>query len=186
MSPARRAMTGWLRAMVLAGVALLLGSHGAGAAEPNEAAPAAPAYAARVLGRDASVSLSSLRGKAVLLNAWATWCVPCLQELGGFESAYQRLRTQGLVVVAVSIDEGESDERVRQYVKGLKLHFPVWRDPANQIGRAFGIRGVPESFLIDREGRIAHHWRGPVDLAGDEANRILEGALKGAASTPPT
>jgi cytochrome c-type biogenesis protein len=136
-----------------------LGGAGAGAAEPG---PMAPEYTARVLGSEERASLSTLRGDVVLLNTWATWCEPCKEEMPAFEALYEEYRDRGLVVVAVSIDEGQSDGKVSRYVESLGVTFPIWRDPANRFAKDFRVLGVPETLLIDRDGRIRHHWRGQV------------------------
>jgi cytochrome c-type biogenesis protein len=167
------------RAPVIAAV-LFLGLRHALAMTPADTrvGEEAPPYEARALGADTRASLESLRGKVILLNTWATWCGPCLKELPAFRKVHDLHRAAGLVVVAVNIDEGTSDERVRQYARGLKLPFPIWRDPNNRISRVFAVHGVPETFLIDRGGKIVHHWSGPMDPASPENARLISSALK--------
>lgn len=134
----------------------------------------APEYTARVLGTKDEVTLASLRGQVVLLNTWATWCVPCRQEMPEFEAFYQRYRAKGVTVVGVSIDEGQSDAAVQKFVKALGVSFPIWRDPQNRFAKRFKVLGVPETLLIDREGLIAHHWRGAIDPGAPEQLKIIE------------
>jgi cytochrome c-type biogenesis protein len=171
----------WLRS---AAGSLVLLSLAAQATEPTRAAAGevAPDYEARVLGQDSRASLQSLRGKVVLLNTWATWCAPCLQELPAFERARARNRAAGLVVVSVNIDEGSSDDRVQQYVRALKLRFAVWRDPGNRFSSTFDVRGVPETLLIDRTGRIVERWSGPVDPTSSRISHLLVETLSAQAS----
>lgn len=140
--------------------------------------PSAPDYAARPLGEIGEVALVSLKGQVVLLNTWATWCPPCREEMPGFETLYQRYRDQGLQVVGVNIDEGQADEKVQRYVEGSGISFPIWRDPLNRFAKRFRVLGVPETFLISREGVIVHHWRGPMDPNAPENLVAIEQALK--------
>jgi cytochrome c biogenesis protein CcmG/thiol:disulfide interchange protein DsbE len=108
------------------------------------------------------VALSDLRGQVVLLNIWATWCPPCLEEMPSMQRLHERLGSEGLRVVAVSVDAapGETDAGgrpggdVRAFVERLGLTFQVWRDPSGKIQRVYRTTGVPESFVIDRDGTI--------------------------------
>lgn len=123
----------------------------------------APDYVARLLGREDKISLGSLRGQVVLLNTWATWCVPCRQEMPAFEALYHQYRGQGMQVVGVNIDEGEADGDVERYVASLGISFPIWRDPVNCFAKRFRVLGVPQTFVISREGMIVRQWRGQMD-----------------------
>ncbi|MGH8610415.1 MAG: redoxin domain-containing protein [Gammaproteobacteria bacterium] len=137
----------------------------------------APEYGARALGGSAKVSLASLRGQVVLLNTWATWCSPCRQEMPAFETLYRRYRARGLTVVGVNIDEGQADEPVQRYVEGIGVSFPIWRDPQNRIAKRFRVLGVPETFLLNREGMILRHWRGRMDPNVPEDLKSIQDAL---------
>jgi cytochrome c biogenesis protein CcmG/thiol:disulfide interchange protein DsbE len=107
-----------------------------------------------------AVRLSALRGKVVVLNLWTTWCPPCREEMPSMERLYQKLGPKGLVLLAVSQDDG-GQAVVEPFVKGLGLTFPVLVDPQHQVGSAYGVWGYPETFIIDREGRIAERVIGP-------------------------
>lgn len=107
-----------------------------------------------------AVRLSALRGKVVVLNLWTTWCPPCREEMPSMERLYQKLGPQGLVLLAVSQDDG-GQAVVEPFVKGMGLTFPVLVDPEHQVGSAYGVWGYPETFIIDREGRIAERVIGP-------------------------
>lgn len=169
------------------GVIAALLAIASAAGPPGEEAAAAPGdsisgYTARLLSSEERVALASFRGRVVLVNAWATWCAPCLQELPAFEAAHRRHRAAGLVVVGVNVDEGRADDTVQQFVDGMHLGFSIWRDPTNQFAKRFQVRGVPETLLLDREGRIARRWRGPMDPT-DAANRdFIESLLKAEAA----
>lgn len=126
--------------------------------------------------------LSSLRGQVVLLNVWATWCGPCQQEMPSMERLYRRLRPRGLRIVAVSIDaapgkvdpDGRAGGDVVGFAREFGLTFDIWQDPGGAVGRDYRTTGVPESFLVDRNGRIvkkvigATEWDDPatVELIG--------------------
>jgi peroxiredoxin len=107
-----------------------------------------------------AVRLSALRGKVVLVSLWTTWCPPCREEMPSMERLYQKLGPQGLVLLAVSQDDG-GRAVVEPFVKGLGITFPVLIDPEHQVGSAYGVWGYPETFIIDREGRIAERVIGP-------------------------
>ena len=90
-------------------------------------------------------------GKVVLLNFWATWCPPCRREMPDMEKLYQRLSQKGLVVLAVS---DEKRETVEDFLKKQNYTFPVLLDPDRKVNSAFGIEGIPNSFLFDRQGKL--------------------------------
>jgi peroxiredoxin len=95
--------------------------------------------------------LESLRGKIVLLNFWATWCPPCRREMPDMEKLYQRFSSKGLVVLAVS---DEKRQTVEDFLKKQNYTFPVLLDDGRTLNTAFGIEGIPNSFLFNREGKL--------------------------------
>jgi len=99
-----------------------------------------------------SVRLSSLKGKVVLVNFWATWCGPCVQEMPILEDLYRKYRDHGLEILAISVDEEEAQYKVGKFVKEHGLTFPVLYD--NGIGRLYQVGGYPTSLLIDRDGMV--------------------------------
>jgi cytochrome c-type biogenesis protein len=135
-----------------------------------------PAYAASTLTGD-SLSLPQLRGEVVLLNVWATWCIPCRKELPELEALHKQYEGQGLRVLAVSVDEGGSDADVRDFAKEFGLTFTILRDPNERVFTAFSVIGVPASFLIDREGKLAWKKAGPFTIKDAELQRALQNAL---------
>lgn len=98
-------------------------------------------------------TLSEFRGKLVLVNLWATWCVPCVQEMPSLERAQTRLGADGLEIVAVSEDRGGAQVvtpfREKLGLKALRTYL----DPKGELGRAFAIRGLPTSILLGRDGK---------------------------------
>ncbi len=126
-----------------------------------DAGSMAPAYSARTLD-GAELSLSAFQGKVVLLNVWATWCQPCVQEMPALERVYRDFKSQGLEVVAVSVDAslggldsmGNPGGDIRAFTYGLGLTFTVLHDPKGKIKPLFGLIGLPTTVVIDRSGRI--------------------------------
>ena len=99
------------------------------------------------------VRLADFRGKVVLLNFWATWCVPCRTEMPAIEALFQRHREQGLEVVGVNLDK-LSPAGVEAFLKEVKVTFRVVLDPSWSTTHAYGVVGLPTTYLIDRKGRV--------------------------------
>jgi thiol-disulfide isomerase/thioredoxin len=125
-----------------------------------------PRYAVTALDGTA-LSTDVLRGKVVLVNFWATWCLPCRVEMPLLERMAERHRDAGLVVVGLSVDRGP-EESVREFVRDRAITYPV-AVVGPDVERAFGgVRGYPTSILIDRGGAIRHVVIGPLAAASLE------------------
>jgi peroxiredoxin len=109
-----------------------------------------------------TVRLSGLRGKVVVLNLWATWCPPCVEEMPSMERLYGALRDADFALLAVSQDE-DGKRVVAPFVERTRLSFPVLLDPERQVGDRYGVSGYPETFVIDRNGLVVEHVIGPRD-----------------------
>lgn len=116
----------------------------------------APALEATTLDGD-TVSLAQLRGQVVLVNVWATWCVPCRKEAPELQALHEAHRGDGLRVVGVSVDNRGAEDQIRRFVEEYGMTYDIWWDPDGTAIEAFGAVGVPLTVLIDREGRIT--WR---------------------------
>lgn len=138
-----------------------------------------PDYTADRLDDDGELSLAALRGKVVVLNVWATWCVPCREEMPYLEELNRRYGSQGLQIVGVSIDGGGADGRVRDFADDLGVTFTILRDPDNTFQRTFRTTGVPESLLIGRDGEVLFRWKGPLQANDADDIALIEGALAG-------
>jgi peroxiredoxin len=123
-----------------------------------------------------AVRLSAYRGRVVLVNLWATWCPPCRDEMPSMEQLYQKLKDRGFVLLAVSQDDGGA-AIVKPFVEQMKVTFPVLVDPQGEVGRKYGVWGFPESFLVDREGRIVDRVIGPRDWASNTQVARIEALL---------
>jgi len=125
------------------------------------------------------MDLAAQRGKVVVLNFWATWCPPCVAEMPSLERLHRALAPEGLAVVTVSTDEDEAE--LRRFVSALALTLPVLRDPGGRVAAGeYRTTGYPETFVLDREGRVLRHvvgpaeWDSPETLA--EMRRLLAAA----------
>ena len=107
------------------------------------------------------VKLSSLRGKVVLLDFWATWCGPCRIEMPNIQKLHRELKTRGLVVLG--INQGEDAARVRPFLKKYAYDFRILLDRRQTVGRLYQVRGIPTMFIIDRTGTIRSHFVGVRD-----------------------
>ena len=104
------------------------------------------------------VRMDDLRGKVVLLNLWATWCPPCVEEMPTLEALSKKMTGRDFVLLAISEDEHSED--VAPWIEQRGLTFPVLLDARGQVGADLGITGYPETFIVDRTGRIVHHHIG--------------------------
>jgi len=156
----------------------------------------APDFAAVNLATGDSVSLKKeYANQVTLVNIWATWCIPCRTEMPAMERLYQVYGPKGFRIAAVSIDEGGIED-VRAFVKEYALTFDVLHDATGEIQREYQTTGVPESFLLDKDGIIVkrvftHEWDTPVNkrliaelmgLPADSATAA--GTVQARASTP--
>ncbi|GAB4282886.1 MAG: TlpA disulfide reductase family protein [Deferrisomatales bacterium] len=107
------------------------------------------------------VQLSDLRGKVVFVNLWATWCPPCRKEMPSMVELYRRFRGRGLEILAVSQDRDV--EALRAFVGRFRLPFPVLLDTDKRVYGLYRATGVPETHLIDKEGRLQASVIGPFD-----------------------
>ncbi len=100
------------------------------------------------------VTLKSFRGKVVLVNFWATWCVPCVAEMPALERLYKSLKDKGVVVLAINTDASENKEAVRKFVADKGLSFPVLMDPELEVAGKYGVSGFPETMLVGKDGLL--------------------------------
>ena len=129
---------------------VLLGLYGMASRLPLVGGPAPEITLQDLQGQE--IRLSDLRGKVVLLNFWATWCKPCKDEMPAMQASYDKLRGQGLVVLAVN--ELEDTEKVIEHVRKHGHTFPVVMDHDNHVANRYGVLGLPASFLVDRQGIV--------------------------------
>jgi cytochrome c biogenesis protein CcmG/thiol:disulfide interchange protein DsbE len=135
----------------------------------------APAFDLRTLDGSSTLRLASLRGQIVVLNFWASWCAPCRIEHRDLEAAWLRFRSEGVVVVGVSYQD-EPDSGLA-FARDLGGDWPLVDDPRSTTALAFGVTGVPETFVIDASGRVVAKFVGRVhyDQLSTEIVRLLGG-----------
>ena len=137
----------------------------------------APEFHAVDLATRDSVSLADYRGSVTLVNIWATWCLPCRDEMPSMQKLYDSLGTRGFRIAAISIDEG-SPEDVTAFAQKLGLTFDILHDRSGSVERLYQTTGVPESFLLDRRGVLvkrvigAHDWSSAANVGAVE--RLLQ------------
>jgi cytochrome c biogenesis protein CcmG/thiol:disulfide interchange protein DsbE len=128
--------------------------------------PEAPAFVLERLDReDEKLALSSLRGKAVVLNFWASWCKPCKEEAPHLEQVWRDERTRGLVVLG--LDSKDFRQDARRFVRRFDWTFPVVFDGEGDVSKTYGVTGYPETFVIDRAGRVVDAIVGAVNSSED-------------------
>ena len=124
------------------------------------------------------VDLASQRGKVVVLNFWATWCPPCVAEMPSLERLHRSLSPEGVFVVTVSTDEDEAE--IRRFVAEHSLTLPVLKDPGGRVAaREYHTTGYPETFVLDRRGRVLQHFVGPAEWDSAERLAYFRGVLEG-------
>lgn len=119
-----------------------------------------PVYAVRTL-VDSLLTSHALRGQVVLVNVWATWCLPCRAEMPALESTWRRHREAGLVVIGASVDRGDPAD-VAAFVRERSVTYPVAIVGGDVIAALGGVRGYPTSVLIGRDGTVRHRVQGPI------------------------
>jgi thiol-disulfide isomerase/thioredoxin len=158
-----------IRARTLVISLVMLGTAACEAVTPIGIGVEAPDFSAVDLATGDSVSLHrDYAGQVTLVNIWATWCEPCKEEIPALDSLVRILGPQGLRIAAVSVDVADSSV-VSRWIADYDVAFDVLHDRGGAIQRTYLTTGVPESFLIDRDGRIvriiysAHPWASPAN-----------------------
>jgi thiol-disulfide isomerase/thioredoxin len=148
----------------------------AGAGELSEVAPPieAPALALPDL-EGVPHHLDDYRGRVVLVNFWATWCLPCLREMPGIKRLQEVMAGRPFQVLAVNVEE--SERRIRGFKERLDLDFVMLRDGSGRAFRTWKVRVFPTSYLIDPQGRIRFAAVGPIEWDSEEAVQAVEGLL---------
>jgi DsbE subfamily thiol:disulfide oxidoreductase len=116
------------------------------------------------------------KGEIILLNFWATWCPPCRKEIPSMVKLHKKLSSQGLRIVAVSVDKNRDD--LENFVKEHQMPFMVLHDVDSIAARQYGVFRFPETFLIDREGRVRHRLVGEVEWMSEPMIQILTQMLE--------
>lgn len=163
-------------ALVVGGLALLTVRAGRQASITAALArgltPEAPPFVLPRLDRDGTLALTALRGQVVVLNFWASWCVPCRDEAPLLEATWQRYRDRGVVVVGVNVQD--LVPAAQRFLRETRVTYPVVRDRDSRVYRAYGLTGVPETFFIDRQGRIVRKFPGVITEQAEWVHAVEE------------
>jgi peroxiredoxin len=122
-------------------------------------------------------SLDSFSGQVVVLNFWATWCVPCRVEMPSFEKLYRRYRSEGVAVLAVTLDKN-SEQKIKSFVDEYELSFPVLIDEEGKVERLYPSMTIPFTYVIDRGGRVVARVDGAKNWESNETFEAIEYLLK--------
>lgn len=167
-------------ALILAGIALGAWALTRYAAPPEgaEVGRRAPGYRLVDLATGDSVDVREhFAGHVTLLNVWATWCAPCRAEMPSMERVWQDYRERGFRIAAVSVDAGNPDQ-VHDFAEELDLTFDLLHDRSGLIQQRYRMIGVPQSFLLDRDGTIRFVALGEEDWSSAEHRRRIEALLE--------
>jgi cytochrome c biogenesis protein CcmG, thiol:disulfide interchange protein DsbE len=140
----------------------------------------APEFRAKTMDPTTPVNrqMADYRGSVVLLSVWATWCKPCIVEMPSIERLYQDYGPQGLKVVAISIDDPGTDEAIRTFARDHGLTFEILHDPSGAIEKDYQTTGVPETFVIGRDGVIRKKIIGASDWDSQGDRALIAQLLK--------
>jgi thiol-disulfide isomerase/thioredoxin len=143
--------------------------------EPMKDGGATPDFS--VAGFDGKpVSLKNFRGKTVFLNFWATWCVPCREEMPAMERLYQEFKDKDFVILAINVKDRKQD--ALKFLKELKITYPAAFDPDGQVGLLYGAWGLPTTYLLGPKGEgLARAW-GPAEWYSPAARNLISQVLE--------
>jgi len=159
----------WLTVVLLACLALLILSGCYSGSRPPRIGTAAPDFT--VQDSQNKVTLSQFHGQVVVLNFWATWCAPCVEEIPSLVEMQRRMKAKGVTVLAVSVDVDEG--AYKQFVKDHNVNLMTVRDPSGKSNGLYGTFKFPETYVIDRNGVMRRKFIGAVDWTVPEITEFL-------------
>lgn len=166
-------LAGWFGFAVALGLLALFASPHYRQGEASIAGTPAPRFTFEQNGKP--MRLSDLRGKVVVLNFWATWCPPCVEETPALNRLHQRIAPRGGMVLGVSVDEDAA--AYDRFLKEQRVIYPTYRDPSKKIALEYGTSMYPETYIVDRSGRIARKIIGPQEWDSPELVAYLDSLL---------
>jgi cytochrome c biogenesis protein CcmG/thiol:disulfide interchange protein DsbE len=145
---------------------------------PVEVGSKAPDFAALTLDSiPREKRLADYRGQVVMINVWATWCLPCRVEMPSIEALHEAYGPKGLRILAVSIDDPGTDSAIRAFVKEYGLTFEVLHDPRGKISDLYDIMGYPETFIVGKDGVIRKKLMSATNWNSPEARALVDRLL---------
>ena len=142
----------------------------------------APLFSGIALNTGQQISLGDYRGKIVLVDFWASWCPPCLRSLPAYDQMRQAIGTGEFEIIAINVDENTEDGL--EFLKDHPVSYPVLADPEGKIGIPYGIRTLPRSFLLDRDGQIIATYKSFKTGDEIELKQAIEELLDGLNPVP--
>ena len=142
-------------------------------AEPPQVGSPVPGFQLTSLDGE-PMSMSAHQGEAVVLNFFSSWCAPCRQEAAALEQTWRQYQDRGVQFLSIAYRDVPS--KAQAFLDEFDVTYPSAAEPGNRTARAYGVTGVPETFVIDQQGQLVHHFIGPVTQA--ELSQILEQVLK--------
>lgn len=173
-APQRGLSPAWMAAGAIALlVALLLGYALIDrSSAPPEAGSPVPAF--RLTALDGSeMDLGAQRGKVVVINIFASWCAPCREEAAALEQTWQAYQDQGVQFFGIAYKD--ADSKAQAFLDEFGVTYPSALDPSNRTPRTYGVTGVPETFVVDRQGLLVHHFLGAITQ--DQLSQEIDKAL---------
>ncbi len=125
----------------------------------------------------AAFPMATVRGKVVVLDFWAPWCMPCRASFPFLDGLESRHRSEGLVVVGLTLDH--DSDAITRFLESVPVGFPIARDPSGAAGEAYGVVALPTTFLIDREGRVAARFEGGAAAVHEKLEEAAAALLAG-------
>ena len=153
-------LLGGLALVVFLALGYLYAAGRGGAATDPARRPPAPDFTAPSFA-GAPVQLSNLRGRPMVLNFWASWCAPCRAEGRDLENAWQVYRARNVAFLGVDLPDDEMDARA--FLRDVGVTYPNVQDPTNEVAVSYAVSSIPTTYFIDREGRVASRWAGPLN-----------------------
>ena len=163
------------QAAALLVAAAALAAHAQGGLQVWTGPTEAPAIQLRTLDGQ-PLALSDLQGKVVVVNFWASWCEPCIDEMPSMQRLREKLAGEAFEILAVNFQEGEP--RIRAFLKKVPVAFPIVRDTDGGVARAWKVRIFPSSFVIDADGALRYALVGTIDWANPEVEKTLRALLR--------
>lgn len=168
--------------LAVLGLALLgLGAwYGWRSAASRGVAPGTPApdFAGAVLGEPSRIKgIADYRGEVVVINLWATWCVPCVTEMPSIQRLYERYRDRGLRVVGIAVDDPPFADRVAAFVRERGVTFEILHEGSGKVELDYQTRGIPATYVVARDGRLRMIRQGAADWDSPSVHGVIEQLL---------
>ena len=166
----------WKIICVTAGLSLVIGCLDVGSGLPSvpRTGDMAPEFQAKLMDTGQAISLEDFRGQPVLVNLWATWCIPCRVETPFLQETYLKHKDQGLRILGISVDSPGSEDIIKRFLEDNSVTYDIALDPSMASTDIFSVVGLPASFLIGADGIIVYNRIGPIAEKDPDFEKALE------------